>query len=71
MLNTNKNTMKTNSFKNNNQPAKDVISQTIGRDAKPVRRLNPPVFEEERIDFTNPNITWGMSIKKETFKFFN
>ena len=44
--------MKKNQFKDNISPAKDVISQTIGRCAKPVLKLNPPQFEDARIDFT-------------------
>lgn len=53
-----------NTFKQNISPAKDAISQTIGRDAKPTRTLNPPIFEEAKIDFWNPNIMMGLSIKK-------
>ncbi len=55
--------MKTNRFKNSIHPAKDAISQTIGRDAKPVRKLTPPVFEDAQIDFTNKGIFWH-SLKK-------
>lgn len=56
--------MKTNQFKKGNEPAKDAISQTIGRDARPVRKLTPPVFEDAKIDFWNPNVMLGLSIKK-------
>jgi hypothetical protein len=43
---------KQNLFKQGNPPAKDAISLTIGRDARPKQRLNPPVFEDAKIDFT-------------------
>lgn len=35
-----------NTFKNNIQPANWQITETIGRDAKQVTQLTPPVFED-------------------------
>jgi len=59
-----------NHFKNGIEPALDVISSTIGRDAKPIRKLNPPKFEESLISLHNPNIAWGFSLEKQTSNSF-
>lgn len=53
-----------NEFKNGIEPAKHGICTDIGRDAKQVKKLTPPQFQTELIDFTNKNIFWGQALQK-------
>lgn len=48
-----------NTFKNGIEPRRVV------EPVKPVQKLNPPVFEEELINFHNPHIFWGMALEKQ------
>lgn len=48
----------------------EAISQTIGRDARPVRKLKPPVFEEDLKTAHTPNIAFMHSVVKGEFRRF-
>lgn len=66
----------TNTFKQNREPEKQVpdnydkMSKLIGRDARPVQRLNPPVFEEDLRQTKTTGIALAQSCERVHFKMF-
>lgn len=48
----------------------EAISATIGRDARPVKQLNPPVFEEALQTTWNSEVPFIHSISKPDFRRF-
>ncbi len=36
----------------------EAISKTIGRDARPTQKLNPPHFEDATISLKKPGLFW-------------
>ena len=45
----------------------EAISATIGRDARPVRKLTPPVFETDLKTAHTPNIAFMHSVVRVEF----
>ncbi len=48
----------------------EAMSNDIGRDARPVRKLTPPVFEEDLKTAHTPHIAFMHSVIKPNFKSF-
>lgn len=48
----------------------EAISRTIGRDARPVQKLNPPVFEVDLKTSRTPFVAFMHSIVKGEFRRF-
>lgn len=48
----------------------EAISRTIGRDARPVQKLTPPVFEDAVISLKKPGIFWLGAIIRTEFRRF-
>lgn len=48
----------------------EAISKTIGRDARPTQKLNPPVFEDATISLHKKGLFWLNAIIRTEFRRF-
>lgn len=48
----------------------EAISRTIGRDARPVQKLNPPVFEDATVSMERKGLFWLGAIVRTEFRRF-
>lgn len=44
--------------------SKEVLSKTIGREAKEYLKRSPPVFEDARVKTYSTGLKWRLNLKK-------